>query len=251
MWYVYRYVDPASKRVFYVGKGQGNRSKVHLYRARTWIKRGKPTNCGSHNLHLLRLISKIWDSGHEPLVEIVERFEEEHAAYAHEKSLIAEFRESLCNLTDGGEGWTGSDETRKKMGEKRKEWLASEAGVAWRKMMSESRRGSKNPNYGKVEDEEHKKARMKNMLKKERWNKGLTGDPRCKGPTKGKIGPNAKFCIATHEVTGEIVVAESVNRLCKILANHEFKISGSSINRIMNEDRTINGWRIRHALSKE
>lgn len=251
MWYVYRYVDPTNERVFYIGKGQGNRSKVHLYRARTWVKRGKPTNCGSHNFHLLRLISKIWDCGHEPLVEIVERFEEENDAYAREKSLIAEFRESLCNLTDGGEGWTGTDETRKKMGEKRKEWLASEAGMAWRSMMSESRRGDKNPNYGKVEDEEHKRARMKNMLEKERWNKGMSGDPRCKGHAKGEITHNAKSCIATHEATGETVTAESVNRLCMILANHRFKISGSSIKRIVNKDRTINGWRIKHVVSGE
>ena len=251
MWYVYRYVDPTTGRVFYIGKGQGQRLKTHFYRARTWVNGGKPVNHGSHNLHLFRLISKIWESGQEPLVEIVERFDEEHEAYSREKSLIAEFRESLCNLTDGGEGWSGTEATRKKMGEKRKEWLSSEAGIAWRKMMSDARRGSDNPNYGKVEDEEHKKARMKNMLEKERWNKGLRGDPRCKGWTEAAIAHNKKSCTAIHEPTGEIVVARSKNELCIALANHKFKISGTSVSRIINKDKTINGWRITYVRSEE
>lgn len=58
-----------------------------------------------------------------------------------------------------------------------------------------SKLGEKNPMFGKKEEDEHKKHRMKNMLSKERWNKGLTSkdDERLKklAVWKNKIPPNA------------------------------------------------------------
>ncbi len=251
MWYVYRYVHPVDNRVFYVGKGNGNRLKTHLYRARMWVNAGKPAKCGSHNLHLLRMISKIWDIGLDPVIEIIKMFDDEKSAYDCEKELIAASSSTLCNLTVGGEGWAGSVETRREMGIKRKEWLLTEDGQQWRKMMSESRMGEKNPNYGKVESEEHKAKRMKNFLQKERWNKGLKGDSRSKGHPKGKPACNAKACIAVHEPTGEIITASSAKELAAILAEHKFGISSSSAGRIRNKDKTFKGWRIKHAVPSE
>ena len=248
MWYVYKYVNPVDSRVFYVGKGKGNRHKAHLYRARMWVNSGKPAKYGTNNLHLLRMISKLWDAGFDPTIEIVKFFDDEIAAYSCEKELIAFFHESLCNITDGGEGWSGTAETRRKMGIKRREWLQSEDGLKWRKMMSEARMGEKNPNYGKVESEEHKSARMKNFLQKERWNKGLKGDPRSKGHPKGKPACNAKACIAVHEPTGETITAPSARELAAILSSHKFGISSTSAARIKNKDKTFNGWRIKHAI---
>lgn len=61
--------------------------------------------------------------------------------------------------------------------------------------MKISKIGNKNPMFGKKEDEEHKRNRMKNMLSKDRWNKGLTSkdDERIKklAVWKNKIPPNA------------------------------------------------------------
>lgn len=55
--------------------------------------------------------------------------------------------------------------------------------------------GNKNPMFGKKEGDQHKKDRMKNMLAKERWNKGLTAkdDERIKklAVWTNKLPPNA------------------------------------------------------------
>jgi hypothetical protein len=248
MWYVYSYSDPSTGRVFYIGKGKENRYKAHLYRAKTWVNRGRPAKCGSHNLHLLRLIAKIWDRGEEPRIEIIERFDEEHAAYSLEIKMIEHHKDTICNLTAGGEGFTGNAETRLKMSKKRKEWLKTDEGHAWRKMMSETRMGDKNPHFGKKEEETHKLARMKNMLEKERWNKGRSGDPRCKGHPKGKLPHNARPCRAVNEHSGEVVEADSIGRLAKKLANNQYQISHSSISRIIDQEKTINGWRISYVI---
>ena len=249
MWYVYSYTDPSDDRIFYIGKGKENRCKVHLYRAKTWINRGKPAKCGSQNLHLLRLISKIWDQGQDPRVEIIERFDLEKDALLFEMKMIEQYKSTLCNLTLGGEGFSADSETRRKMSEKRKEWLKTETGQAWREAMSESMTGSKNHRYGKIEDENHKRDRMKNMLEKERWNKGRTGDPRCKGPSKGELPHNARSCRAINEFSCEIVESESIGRLAKKLMNNQYPISHSSISRIIGHNKTTNGWRIIYVIS--
>lgn len=249
MWYVYLYKNPIDGRVFYIGKGKKNRCKVHLYRTKTWIKKGKPSKYGSNNLHLLRLISQIWDNNKEPLVEIIKYFDDENESYLYEIEMIKFYKDSICNLTLGGEGFSCNLEACSKMSKNRKEWLETEQGIIWKKMMSESRIGSKNPNYGKKEDEDHKISRMKNMLHKERWNKGLSGDLRCKGPKKGTLPHNARPCKAINEFSGEIIEAESVGRLAKKLANHQFSISGCSITRIIDKNKTINGWKIIYVIT--
>jgi len=244
MWYVYFYRDPADNSIFYVGKGKGNRCKNHLYRASTWVKKGKPSKCGSLNLHLIRKIVKIRESGLEPIVEIVENFDDEQDAYDREISEIACRKESgLCNITSGGEGYRVEKEKRKVIAEKRRLWMQSEEGLAWRKLFSESRKGSGNPCFGKKEEEEHKKQRMKNLLAKPRWNKGLKGDPRSKGPL-GAIPWNAKQCRAIHILTGQIIEAESKVRLLRKMLDLKIKVSLSAIGRAIDNNRpTRSGWR--------
>lgn len=248
MWYVYSYADPDSSRVFYIGKGKENRCKSHLYRTKTWVNRGKPSKCGSHNLHLLRLISKIWERGQEPVITIIDRFDIEKDAYSFEIKMIKIHKNTVCNLTNGGEGFSGNLETCQRMSINRKEWHKSEAGIAWSRKMSEDRTGPKNPNYGKIEDEDHKRDRMKNFLEKERWNKGRVGDPRCKGHPKGELPHNALPCRATNELSHEIVEGESIGRLAKKLKDNQYPISHSSISRIIGQDKTINGWRIIYVI---
>lgn len=246
MWYVYFYRDPTNNSVFYIGKGKGNRCKDHLYRASTWDKQGRPSKCGSLNLHLIRKILKIRESGNEPIVEIIENFENEQDAYDREIYEIANRKESgLCNITSGGEGYRVEEEKRKIIGENHSKWMNSEEGLAWRKMMSESRKGIGNPNFGKKEEETHKIQRMKNFLAKPRWNKGLKGDPRAKGPA-GCVPWNAKKCRAKSVLTEQIIEAESKVKLVQKMKDLKIEISLSSVTRSIAQNRPISGWRFEY-----
>ena len=73
--------------------------------------------------------------------------------------------------------------------------------------MSKIKMGDKNPMYGKKETDEHKKRRMKNMLSKPRWNKGLTKkeDSRLEklAVWKNKLPPNALKCELLNFKTNE------------------------------------------------
>lgn len=90
--YVYVHRRASDGRIFYVGKGSGNRARQPWMRNKWW----KHT-VGKHGLN----------------VEIVAWFENEADAFALERDLIAWYgRDVLVNLTDGGEGATGYVDTR-------------------------------------------------------------------------------------------------------------------------------------------
>jgi group I intron endonuclease len=99
--------------------------------------------------------------------------------------------------------------------------------------MSKAKIGEKNPMFGRVESDEHKEKRMKNMLNTPRWNKGLTkkDDPRLEklAVWKGKTARNTIKCKLINLITGEIYEAESLKKLSEISP-----ISLSAINRIKN-----------------
>lgn len=99
--------------------------------------------------------------------------------------------------------------------------------------LSEMRRGSKNPMFGKKEDYEHVKNRMKNCLSTPRWNKGLTkkDDPRIAklATWKGKLPPNALKCQLVDTITKISVEANSLKELAK-----KSGLSLSTVNRIKN-----------------
>lgn len=100
---------------FYIGKGSRNtRSTSHLQEA-------KRVENKSHKVNTIR---KIWDSGNEPVVKILEWFETHEEALEREKELISLIGRKdkelgpLTNQTDGGEGCMGrkcSDETIQKL----------------------------------------------------------------------------------------------------------------------------------------
>lgn len=251
MWYVYFYRDPRDNSIFYVGKGKGNRCKNHLYRASTWVKQGRPAPCGSLNLHLIRKIVKIREEGFEPIVEVIEIYQEENDAYAREIQEISCRKDSLCNLTEGGEGYRVSKEKREEVALKHRVWMQSEEGLAWRKRISEERTGTGNPNFGKKEDEDHKKTRMKNFLEKERWNKGLKGDPRSKGAAKGSLPHNAKTCYAINVESGQVITAESKSRLYRKMKEMGIEVSLSSISRSLEENIPKLGWRFTYERLQE
>lgn len=107
--YVYVLARP-NGRVFYVGKGQGNRIMAHERKAR-----------GDCRCHKCNVIRKIWRDGGEVQRYTVFTTSDEQAAFAYERELIAFYgRKNLCNQTDGGEGAAVfgrevSEETREKL----------------------------------------------------------------------------------------------------------------------------------------
>ena len=104
--YVYIYKDPRpgkNLQPFYVGKGSGSRMRMHLSYGDAHI-----------NSLMRRVLTKINKAGLKPIIELVRRFDIEAEAYQFEAELVAQYGRrntrsgSLCNLTDGGEGGSGS-----------------------------------------------------------------------------------------------------------------------------------------------
>jgi len=82
---------------FYVGKGTRNRMYAHDYEARS-----------GHKCHKCSIIRKIWREGGKVQRYTVLVTPDEVEALAYEVELIALYgRDTLANLTDGGEGATG------------------------------------------------------------------------------------------------------------------------------------------------
>ena len=95
MYYTYILIDPRTDQPFYVGKGQGKRMYNH----------GKKV---TPNPYLYNKIQKIKSLGLEVIYEKWFEGDEEFCLWM-EIYLISEFgRDTLCNLTDGGEGQSGS-----------------------------------------------------------------------------------------------------------------------------------------------
>lgn len=119
--YVYIHCRASDGRVFYVGKGSGQRAYVSQGRNRYW----------------LNIVKK-----HGFTVSIIQDGMQEWWAHELECELIALYgRETLCNLTDGGEGVCGhvpSAETLQKLSLIRKGRTVS---AATRKLLSESQAG--------------------------------------------------------------------------------------------------------------
>jgi hypothetical protein len=123
-YYIYAHYRNDTGEVFYVGKGEGNRHK----------------SMQGRNAYWLNIVN-----AHGYKVEILQHFETEDEAFEAEKALIAELGRKdlskglLVNMSDGGEGSSGSvrtPEQRKRYSETT--WMRTEAGRA-------SMRGDLNP----------------------------------------------------------------------------------------------------------
>ena len=143
--YVYMYCKP-NGTPFYVGKGKEDRWEYH-------IKQAKKQRTTDGNKLKINTIRKILKQGNEPLIKFIDTDLSEEQAFELEEFLISEIGRidlgtgTLTNLTNGGEGSTGtivSQETRSKR--------------------SLSMSGENNPNFGKKDTPEMIEAKRQRML---------------------------------------------------------------------------------------
>jgi hypothetical protein len=99
-YYVYTLAYPDGK-IFYIGKGKGERIHQHLAEARN--------QCQCRKCHIIRAI---WRAGHEIKQAIVFTSDNEDLAYAHEALLISQ-HQRLVNIAQGGRGGGNHIEYRK------------------------------------------------------------------------------------------------------------------------------------------
>lgn len=88
-WYVYHLIDPRDSRVFYVGKGCGDRIKAHEAEARL-----RPYNLSPK----LERIRAIWAAGMDVQRFTVAWFWDKRDAFRFERREIMERRDSLTNI---------------------------------------------------------------------------------------------------------------------------------------------------------
>jgi len=141
IYYVYQLIDPRNNKPFYIGKGKGNRAYSH-----------NQFKDGNENPYKDRVIRRLHEQGLEPIVEIVNYFNDEQQAYDYEEHLTESIGlDNLTNMVVGArppskKGWKPSEETLKKRSKKLK---GIERTSEWRKKLSSCKKGSNNPMYGK------------------------------------------------------------------------------------------------------
>ena len=115
MFYTYSHATPEG-RIFYIGKGQGNRAHQLKYRNDRW--------------------KKIVNKYGKPTVQVLADWKTEIEALEHEMLLINCFRDmgyKLANLTNGGEGTSGYKHTLEQIERNRKAKIGS---IPWNKGIS-------------------------------------------------------------------------------------------------------------------
>jgi len=228
---------------YYIGSSSNleNRFKVHL-RTLNNNKHKNPHLQSAWNLH----------SKENFIFEVLEYTDKDNLLIREQfymdilQSYNREYGFNNCIKAGRPTGYKHTEESKKIMSLKKKGVKQSKEVIEKRanqirgnkhtdetkKKLSISKLGAKNGMYGKKEDAEHKKERMKNMLDKPRWNKGLNKetDPRCAKLGLSKIGKpayNRIKCNLVNKITGESYIADSLKELSKIS-----KVPLTTINKI-------------------
>lgn len=140
-YYVYQLLDPNTNSPFYIGKGSGNRAWSHnLFKD------------GNENPYKDRYIKKLHSQNQEPIVEILNYFDDENLAYQYEEMITESIGlENLTNLVIGArppskKGWKPSKETLVKRSRGLKGIKRTEE---WKRNLSLSKQGENNPMHGR------------------------------------------------------------------------------------------------------
>lgn len=95
MYYVYLLISPIDNKVFYIGKGKGNRMERH-------VKLAKKNKISNGNNHLFRKIKSILEYHNDVIYKVVYNTDDEVLAYEKEIEMIKEYGiENLCNISIG------------------------------------------------------------------------------------------------------------------------------------------------------
>jgi hypothetical protein len=210
-YYVYVYLDPRKKGDYmyvghafthepiYVGKGTKNRINQHLL----------IINQGKNSLFYSKL-RKIIKDGFEPLrCKVIENLTEEESLLIERQliSLIGRIdieSGSLCNMTEGGEiGFTRTEESRLKL--------------------SESKKGNKNPMFGKTTTQKQKdsvnEARKLGKIKLTETGrqKIIENNKKRKGKKNNVVRFDVKIYILISPINEEykILGAKNLQEFCK------------------------------------
>ena len=211
--YVYTLADSRNNIIFYVGKGTGSRMTAHKSIARKDTRKSK--------FRVYNKIRKILSEGGDILTKKVFVTNCQKEAYRHEMELIKKIgRDTLTNLTDGGEGGFGH-----KMSEKNKQILIQIAkqpkSESHRANLSKAKTGiplSKETakkiglsNTGKKHSKEWRENQSKSLrgLKRSEYTKSLLRKPKSKDHVeKMRIAPSKKtLCIETGEIFDSAICA--------------------------------------------
>lgn len=168
-YYVYQLLDPRTNLPFYVGKGTGNRAYSH-----------NKFKDGNNNVYKDRYIRSIRRIGLEPIVDIIQHFDNERDAYNYEETLIESIGlDNLTNLVPNAcppskKGWHPSPET---LAKRSKGLKGIPRTAEWCQNLSLSKQGKNNPMYGrKIPCSEERKLsiiRSKNQLNYEIYKKAI------------------------------------------------------------------------------
>ena len=164
--YVYELIDPRDHKVFYVGKGTGNRAYLH-----------QKFQDGNKNPHKNRKIRKIHAAGKEVIVNIVKENLNEDQAYKFESKIIKRIGiETLTNICEdrippSRKGWHPSAKTLAKRSAKLKGIPRTDI---WCERLSKAKQGKNNPRWGVKEIKESiQKRRLSQIITKNKPNYDL------------------------------------------------------------------------------
>ncbi len=264
MFYIYGLYDKQTNQLLYIGKGKNTRSKTH----RVLLLENKHPNPKLQNKFnsLLKNNSDVIDL-------IIEDNLSEDEAFQKEIELISFYGiQNLCNLTSGGsggdcitsnpnreliieksatsrKGLMKSEETKNKIKLKRNLWQQTDEYKEYIERMSHQRTGKNNPRYGFVESQEHKEQRMKNLLDKPRWNKGLTKDKDSRleklAVWKNKLPPNAKRIKIIEINSNEILEFETIKRFIEYIKNKINKCNTKKVFKLLKQEIDIyENWKL-------
>jgi hypothetical protein len=156
-YYVYQLLDPKTNQPFYIGKGSEDRAWTH-----------NKFKDGNKNPYKDRYIKKLHRQGLEPVVDIIQYFNDEKEAYDYEETLTESIGlDNLTNIAIGArppsrKGWYPSKETLAKRSRGLKGIPRTEE---WCINLSKSKSGTNNPRYGIKEDPIAKDRRILAVLR--------------------------------------------------------------------------------------